>query len=183
MNIYFYKLTTDNGGAPCVQYGLLSLAICKPMIRKAAAEGDLIFGFAANSLHPDNRLIYIARVTKKLCCGEYYKRNRYSRRRDCIYSLSRTRFVWKRKAAYHEPQAVTHDLGTHPEYARADVLLSRDFRYFGAAGTDEYKAKFPRVARAVEHWAKALGFGTGKSCGMNWKKWRIRCGDLQIARF
>lgn len=31
--IYFYKLTADNGGAPCVQDGLLSLAICKPMIR------------------------------------------------------------------------------------------------------------------------------------------------------
>ena len=39
--IYFYKLTTDNGGAPCVQDNLLSLAICKPMIRMAAQVGDL----------------------------------------------------------------------------------------------------------------------------------------------
>ena len=54
-NIYFYKLTADNGGAPCVRYGLLSLAICKPMIRKTAKEGDLVFGFAANSLHRYNR--------------------------------------------------------------------------------------------------------------------------------
>jgi hypothetical protein len=30
--IYFYKLTADNGGAPCVEDGLLSLAICKPAI-------------------------------------------------------------------------------------------------------------------------------------------------------
>ena len=63
---FFYKLVVDDGGAPCVEGGLLSLAICKPMIRSSADENDLIFGFAANSLHPDNRLIYIARITKKL---------------------------------------------------------------------------------------------------------------------
>jgi Nucleotide modification associated domain 2 len=57
-NTYFYKLTADNGGAPCVRYGLLSLAICKPMIRKTAKEGDLIFGLppavatARHSAHP-----------------------------------------------------------------------------------------------------------------------------------
>ena len=27
--IYFYKLTNDGGGAPCVERDLLSLAICK----------------------------------------------------------------------------------------------------------------------------------------------------------
>lgn len=40
------------------------------MIRKTAEEGDLIFGFAANSLHRDNRLLYVARVTKKLADDE-----------------------------------------------------------------------------------------------------------------
>lgn len=73
MRIYYYKLTADNGGAPCVQEGLLSLAICKPMIRSTAECCDLIFGFAANSLAPNNRLIYIARVTDKNRNGAYYK--------------------------------------------------------------------------------------------------------------
>lgn len=77
--IYFYKLTTDNGGAPCVEGALLSLAICKPMIRSTAGVGDLIFGFAANALHEDNRLIYAARVTRTLRNGEYYKSSRYER--------------------------------------------------------------------------------------------------------
>jgi hypothetical protein len=35
--VYFYKLVVDDGGAPCVQNGLLSLAICKPQIRKTAS--------------------------------------------------------------------------------------------------------------------------------------------------
>jgi len=149
-NIYFYKLTADNGGAPCVRYGLLSLAICKPMIRKTGKEGDLIFGFAANSLHRDNRLLYVARVTEKLCDGDYYKDSRYVRRRDCVYRPSGTRYVWKKNSAYHGPESVSHDLGQHPDYPRANVLLSGDFRYFGKAGTDEYKSRFPRVGRAVE---------------------------------
>jgi hypothetical protein len=70
--IYFYKLIADNGGAPCVTNDLLSLAICKPMTRKTAEIGDLIFGFAANSLNPDNRLIYVSRVTDKRCDGKYF---------------------------------------------------------------------------------------------------------------
>src|SRR3989449_5973689 len=82
---YFYKLTCDDGGAPCVQDGLLSLAICKPMIRSTAEVGDLIFGFAAKSLFGDNRLIYIAWVTDKKSEGEYYLNKRFSGRGDRIY--------------------------------------------------------------------------------------------------
>jgi hypothetical protein len=62
--IYFYKLTEDNGGAPCVTSDLLSLAICKPMIRKTAKEGDLIFGFGANSLE------WVWQTNKKMKIGE-----------------------------------------------------------------------------------------------------------------
>ena len=92
--IYFYKLTT--GGAPCVQNGLLSLAICKPIIRSTAEKNDIIFGFAANSLHADNRLIYLARVTEKLCHGCYYNDTRYAQRRDCVYRYNKAgRFEWK----------------------------------------------------------------------------------------
>jgi hypothetical protein len=148
--IYFYKLTSDTGGAPCVQNGVLSLAICKPMIRGTAEKGDLIFGFAARSLHPDNRLIYAARVTEKLGDGRYYKDARYAQRGDCIYRHKAGHFEWRNGSLHHGPKDVVRDLGNHPEYPRANVLLSRDFRYFGEAGSDEYKSKFPRVRRAVE---------------------------------
>ena len=87
--IYVYKLTVDNGGAPCVQDGLLTLAICKPMIRRMAVTGDLIFGFAANSLHPDNPLLYIACVDEKLSGDAYYCQERFADRGDCIYELQR----------------------------------------------------------------------------------------------
>ena len=49
MNRFFlYKLTTDNGGAPCVTPDLLTLAICKPKVRSAADLRDWIFGFMDN---------------------------------------------------------------------------------------------------------------------------------------
>lgn len=150
MRVYHYKLTTDDGGAPCVQHGLLSLAICKPMIRSTAQPGDLIFGFAANSLHPDNRLIYVACVTEKARNGEYYTSARYSQRADCIYELRDDRFVWRQGASYHGPHHLERDLGPHPDYPRANVLLSGDFRYFGKDGTADYKSRYPLLKKAVE---------------------------------
>ena len=148
--IYFYKLTTDDGGAPCVQDGLLSLAICKPMIRSTAAVGDLIFGFAANVLHRDNCLLYIARITEKVQDGRYYVNKRFAPREDCIYERSGHRFVWRQGALHHGPNDLVHDLGEYPAYPKSNVLLSTDFRYFGAKGNAEYKVLHHTIKEAVE---------------------------------
>ncbi|MEY9403663.1 hypothetical protein ABIF79_010038 [Bradyrhizobium japonicum] len=148
--VYFYKLTVDSGAAPCVKNGILSLAICKPTIRATAQVGDLIFGFAANSLYSDNRLIYAARVTQALHEGRYFVDERYASRDDCIYYLKQGRFQRRKDAKFHDkPTDLRHDLGDFPDYLRANVLLSNDFRYFGNAATDIYKARFPTVASAV----------------------------------
>ena len=148
--IYFYKLTCDDGGAPCVQDGLLSLAICKPMIRSTAEVGDLIFGFAAKSLFGDNRLIYIAWVTDKKSEGEYYLNKRFSGRGDRIYRRRAGRFEWRTRALYHGPGDVESDLGSYPWYDRANVLLSTNLRYFGKSGNSDYKGRYPLVRAAVE---------------------------------
>jgi Nucleotide modification associated domain 2 len=147
---YLYKLVEDNGGAPCVMRGLLSLAICKPMIRRKAKVGDIVFGFAATSLKPDNRLLYVARITDKVSDGNYYRDRHFASRGDCIYKFKAGKFKWKSGALYHGPNDLKHDLGKHSKYARASVLLSSDFRYFGSVGTDKYKAKFPEIKRIVE---------------------------------
>jgi hypothetical protein len=128
-NIYFYKLTSDDGGAPCVTGDLLSLAICKPMIRSTAEKGDLIFGFAADSLHKDNRLIYAACVTDKLRDGKYYKDAEYAKQSDCIYRYKDGRYFWKPGSLFYDLGDLEHDLSRYPEYQRANVLLSEDFRY------------------------------------------------------
>ncbi|MDP2646540.1 MAG: hypothetical protein Q8P24_16495 [Desulfobacterales bacterium] len=126
---FVYKMTTDNGGAPCVQDNLLTLAICKPVIRRVAKVGDWIFGFGGNG-ELQNRLIYIAEVTGKLCGRIYYKD--YSKRRDAIYKWSGGRFTLRRTAVYHaDGNNINSDVGQYPGYKNAYVLLSDDFRYFG----------------------------------------------------
>lgn len=156
--IYLYKMVADDGAAPCVAHGLLSLAICKPMIRTTAQKGDVIFGFAANSLNRDrrNRLIYAAKVTKALPNGEYYKTSHYSGRNDRIYRFQSGRFTLRGNARYHLKKGdLSRDLGgARRQYPRARVLLSDDFRYFGERATDEYRAKFREVGRAIERLAR-----------------------------
>jgi hypothetical protein len=148
---YFYKMTADNGGAPCVENGLLSLAICKPEIRSTAKKDDIILGFAAKSLSADNRLIYVARVTAKIEDGDYFKSDKFSNRSDCIYRWTQGHFIIQDGAKFHRSGAnLQHDLGKAPKYVQANVLLSCEFSYFGANGTADYKREFRLVAEAVE---------------------------------
>lgn len=148
--IYYYKLTSDDGGAPCVEGGLLSLAICKPMIRSTAEKGDVIFGFAANSLFSDNRLLYIARVSNKERDGQYFINKRYWVRSDCIYRRRGDKYQWHGKALFHGPNDLVHDLGKYPGYRRANVLISKEFRYFGKSGSADYKIRYPAIKRVIE---------------------------------
>jgi hypothetical protein len=128
----------------------LSLAICKPVIRVNANVDDLVVGVAANSLHADNRLIFAASIAEKLSGARYYRDERYAQRGDCIYRFNAGRYVRRRGALYHRPSDLAHDLGESPQYSRAAILLSNDFRYFGRDGTAGYKSMFPRLKQAVD---------------------------------
>jgi len=127
--IFVYKMTTDNGGAPCVLGGKLSLAICKPMIRRKASEGDWIIGLGGKKLGVG--IIYIARVTGTTGKA-YYQDRRFAGRPDCIYHQRGGALTRKKTAAYHaDPANMATDIGAAPDYSNARVLLSSEFRYFG----------------------------------------------------
>jgi hypothetical protein len=148
MKIYVYKMVADNGGAPCVWRGLMSLALCKPVIRRRAGKGDMIFGFGGKEY--GERLIYVAWVTEdKLTAGAYYGDRTYSERPDCIYRDVGGTPERKPDAKYHYLSDESHrDVGSN--FERAHVLLSRDFRYFGNKATDDYKRSFPAVKALIE---------------------------------
>lgn len=131
--IYVYKLTCDNGGAPCIHKGSLSLSICKPRIRKDAQVGDWIIGFGGKS-KPElrDRLIYIARVTTTEGNGDYYSLDKYRSRPDCIYRRTDSGYEYVTGSKYHDPADLPHDLGDSPRFDRARNLLSDRFAYFGA---------------------------------------------------
>jgi hypothetical protein len=147
-DIFIYKMVADNGGAPCVVGNLLSLAICKPKIRKSAPECSLIFGFGGKTYK--ERLLYIAYVTKKLQGDEYYREREYAKRPDCIYRIDYGRAVRKASARYHvEFDQTRKDVGHH--FENASVLLSNDFRYLGKKGTEDYKDKYPKLRRLIQN--------------------------------
>jgi hypothetical protein len=151
--IYYYKLTADNGGAPCVDSKLLTLAICKPRIRSTADVGDIIFGFGGRATLGE-RLIYIAEITGKLRHGDYYRAREYAGRKDRIYEWRDDRLEWRSCSSYHEGGHQA-DIGTFPQYADANVLLSTNFRYFGAIDDESYRDQYSEINAAIH----ALGKG------------------------
>lgn len=148
--IFIYKMVVDNGGAPCVVGNLLSLAICKPKIRKSAGKGALIFGFGSKRKGYEERLIYIARVTDKPAVGDYYRKREYMRRPDCIYQEANNGKAELRESAKFHTGSDHRKRDVGFEFENAFVLLSKDFRYFGKEGTDEYKATYPNLKKLIE---------------------------------
>ena len=63
--IYAHK-THDDGEALCVKDGFLTLAICKPEVRKIAKLYDFLIGIGGRNLGL-GRLIYVAKITEIFC--------------------------------------------------------------------------------------------------------------------
>jgi len=77
MCLFSYKLTHDSGFAPNPFWGALTLATCKPGIRRTKKEGDWIAGFTSKELCGDEvgheRLIYLMKVTSKIPINRYFE--------------------------------------------------------------------------------------------------------------
>jgi hypothetical protein len=154
--VFIYKLRTDNGGAPAVYRGRLSLAICKPRIRATAEVGDWIVGIAGKSLHSDSGILYIAQVDEVLENGEYYRVGRFARRPDAVYEWKVGRLKLRADPRFHGPENAGSDIGGAPDYTEARVLLSSKFRYYGRASSTWYAAVSPLAhqmgqARGIGH--------------------------------
>ena len=83
--LYTYRETYDTGFAPNPFLGVLTLANCKPAIRRTAEVGDWVAAFTAKTVRNGNkeiiyrgksgeeRVVWIGRVTKKLTYAEYWE--------------------------------------------------------------------------------------------------------------
>lgn len=79
---YSYIVARDYGFAPNPFYGVLTLATCKPGIRKAACIGDLIIG-CSNKANGNN-LIYIAKVSEILTFDQYWNDSRFAKKKPVM---------------------------------------------------------------------------------------------------
>lgn len=82
MKFYRYILQDDNGMAPCADDELITLATCKPRIRKGCQPGDWVAGFMPR---PNDRglIIWAGRVQEVVDWGEYERR--FRGRQDAVY--------------------------------------------------------------------------------------------------
>lgn len=152
--LYSYVIPVDDGAAPNPFYGLCTLAICKPVIRRMAKVGDWVVGTrsvrtGANATgKPTNNkdlskyVIYAMKVTSVLSMREYdafctkKKKDKIpssksdddaSRLGDCIYAYSGDNGKPKQRNGVHALSQMKRDLSGEK------VLLSDHFYYFGEA--------------------------------------------------
>ena len=158
MHLYSYKMTHDSGFAPNPFYKTLTLATCKPGIRRTKknrgnGDSDWVAGFASKALanHPNKRLtldsnalIWIGRVEKSLTFEDYFNAPDFKDKKpdsngdaiqkvgDNIYkplvSAPCKSIDFHQLRSEHDESHKTNDLGGER------VLIFKEFWYFGAEG-------------------------------------------------
>ena len=140
--LYTYTIPYDDGAAPNPFFGMCTLAICKPGIRRTAQVGDWIAGLGAKTAQPPlhGKLVYAMRVTKIVTMEEYDlmastswphripkpgSKVLYERLGDCIYDYSSGE-AKLRNGTVHTDDNRPVDLGGER------VLIADEFYYFGS---------------------------------------------------
>lgn len=154
--LFTYTIPIDDGAAPNPFFGMCSLAICKPGIRRVAKAGDWVAGLGSKNAPSGDlsgHLVYAMRVQEVLSLREYdfYARERWPHRipnmqsnalqdrlGDCIYDFSRGEPT--QRSGVHGEGNVATDLGGE------NVLISEDFYYFGRQAK-----KLPEHLKSVCH--------------------------------
>jgi hypothetical protein len=157
MLLYSYCLRYDDGAAPNPYWGVCTLAICKPAIRRTAKVGDWVLGLGSRRSpmgSVSGRLVYAMKISKVLSMAGYDEYCRKSlpgkiprwtsfdfRRKvgDCIYDFRHKIRPRLRPSVHTEANRET-DLGG------VNVLLSKHFYYFG-----DQPIKLPRDLLPIVH--------------------------------
>lgn len=135
--IYSYILKSDSGFAPNINGEVLTLALCKPRIRKSAKVGDYLIAFngCEDKQKNGDRIMYIAKIKLKTTLDDYYeicmadekwKRAKLStvcKNGDCQYKYREGKYI--QLPGCHNASHYERDIGG--KY----VLYCDDFIYFG----------------------------------------------------
>ncbi|WP_114748934.1 Nmad2 family putative nucleotide modification protein [Pleomorphovibrio marinus] len=136
--LFSYCIPYDNGAAPNPFWGVCTLNICKPVIRRNAKKGDWVVGTGSSQYGFDNEVVYAMEITEtmtmqqyeKYCNAELSKKipnwggESYKERvGDCIYefSVDPAKIL---KSVHNEDNRQTDLNGEF-------MLLSDHFYYFG----------------------------------------------------
>jgi len=143
--LHSYKMTFDTGFAPNPYWEVLSLATCRPDIRRLANVKDWIAGFTSRTLCGDDpgkeNLVYLMQVTEKIPFEEYYKKYPQKRPANCICGDN----IYKKLPNGEYEQILNYYHGIceiEKDTSTPSVLLSENFYYFGKDVVDihEYRS-------------------------------------------
>jgi hypothetical protein len=160
--LYSYKMTSDSGFAPNPFFGFMTLATCKPQIRKKKRIGDYIAGFTSKQLCNDppgqERLVFIMKLTNKISYDEYWdglpfalkkpsKRSTIETRGDNIYKPALAGRSFTIDNYEQIPNLFHHEKERPIDVSGQFVLLSNDFYYFGAGAilVNQFAIRIPRT--------------------------------------
>jgi hypothetical protein len=143
MRLFSYCILVDDGAAPNPYWGICTLTICKPVIRRVAEVGDWVLGIGSQNVDGVNysgKLVYAMEITEVLGLSDYDQfctnslrgkipnlNSRDYRKKvgDCIYDFTENSRGTQRLSV-HGPANKAKDLrGKH-------ALLSDHFFYFGS---------------------------------------------------
>lgn len=142
-------MTNDTGFAPNPFGGFMTLATCKPKIRKCKKIGDWIAGFTSRQLNNNDvigkeKLVYLMQVTNKILFAEYWQGPEYEHRKP---QLDSNVILEKRGDNIYAPTvdkpmtASDFKQIPNPNHSEKDqekdlsgkyILISKRFYYFGS---------------------------------------------------
>ena len=165
MKLYTYIVDSDTGLAPNPFWGRLTLAVCKPRIRKVAKIGDWIIGTGSKNVKNKSKsyndysgkLVYAMKVSEIMTFKEYdiyctnsltelknkipsNKKGWKSKIGDCIYKYPLKGDTPILRQGLHCSDNITTDLGG------LYVLLSDTFFYFGCKPVELH----PRFSKLIK---------------------------------
>jgi len=132
-----YKMATDRGFAPNPFEGFLTLATCKPGIRRCHKKDHWLAGFTSKTLNRDKvgqeKLIYLAKIDEIFPLEAYYEK--YPQKRTCpsadnIYVKQNGKWKLVNDDIHNEKRDMRKDLSGE------NVLVAKHYYYFGKEALD-----------------------------------------------
>ena len=89
MRIHTYVIAVDAGSAPNYDPPFVTLAVCKPRIRRKAEVGDCVLAFAGAGVNPSDphAVVWAGIVTEIIPMAEYWNDRRFARKKPERTSL------------------------------------------------------------------------------------------------
>ncbi|MEE7492239.1 hypothetical protein [Methylobacterium oryzae] len=145
MTVWCYTVAQDHGFAPNPFYGVLTLATCKPSIRKNAQVGDWVLGMGASGYRYRGRAVFFMRVTEITSYDAYWRDPRFALKKpvvngsfmqrfgDNIYHRDSPSRPWIQADSRHSKiGGVVNEEFLKNDTGMSDrVLLSEEFTYWG----------------------------------------------------